>query len=221
MPAPVGDWADHPRRCHARSGRTHRRCGRWALVTSNYCQYHGGRRSHLPTLRKMPGFYSKYMGPKLAQRVREILSRPSSEQVSLYQELALARTNVAETLKLYEVLLDPEQSAKLTVDTRVAIMSAMREAMDQVREMVTACAKIEKDAQDKVSMPVVNLVVQQIIIAVNEVCGTENLAIAEALAKKIEDIRLPVQDRFAPTVCVDLVGPVSQATPVAAQAEAS
>ena len=204
MPAPVGKWADHPRQCHARSSMTGRRCRRWALVTSDYCQFHGGRRSVQRGYYQLSSVYSKYLGPKLSARVNDLLKRPHVEQVQLYEELAIARSTACEALKLAQPLFD-ERGDKLTSETRVLMMQTLNEAMDNVKELVLACSRIEKDSADKVSIKVLNLVVNQIVLAVHEVCGTEHESLAEAIAQAIDDkVRLPVLDSNATEIKVNV-----------------
>ena len=158
-------------------------------------------------LRKLPPFYSKYLGPKLSQRLAELLARPHDEQVALYEELAVARATACEALKLAQPLFDEEQSKKLNSETKSLMMQTLGQAMDGVKEMVLACSRVEKDADDKVSIKVINLVVNQIILAINDVCGTENVALAEAIAAAIDNrVRLPLNDKISPEVKVT-VGP--------------
>ena len=200
MPAPK---EGHPRQCRAKSQVTRRRCRRWALVGKLYCQFHGGRRgaTNRTGRFKLPSFYSKYLGPKLSERVAELLTRPHSEQVSLYEELAVARATACEALKLSQPLFDEEQSSQLKSETKALMMQTLAQAMSSVKDLVVAAAKIEKDSDTTVSIKVMNLVVQQIVIAINDVCGTDNLALAEAIAKAIDErVRLPLNERMNPTI---------------------
>jgi len=206
MPAPV---EGHIRQCQARSSVTMRRCRRWALKHSNFCQFHGGRRALAYRLKKgiynVPGYYSKYLGPKLSEQVKDALNRPHDEQVSLFEELAVSRGVATQALKLAQPLFDPQQATKLDLDTKVAILGALNQAMAAVKEMVLAAARIEKETKDKVSLKVINLIVTQIIMAVNEVCGAENLDIAEAIAMAIDNkVRLPLNNRLDPVIQLEL-----------------
>ncbi len=199
-------YPDHPRRCHA-IAKSRKRCGRWALVTSDYCEFHGGRRStHSKTgKRRLPSYYSKYLGPKLKDRIEELLNKPHDEQVALYEELALARATAAEALLLAAPLWDGTQSEKLNPDVRALMVQTLSQAMNNVKDLVLAASRIEKEAGDKVSIKVINLIVLQIISAINDVCGTENLDIAKAIEAAIEEkVRLPLNDRLNPKVNVQL-----------------
>lgn len=194
----------HERQCRARSRVTRERCKRWALVGSNYCQFHGGRRAQqLVGNRKLPGFYSKYLGPKLSERVKDLLDRPHDEQVALYEELAIARANACEALKLAQPLFN--DSKELNDETKSLIISTLNSAMAHVKDLVLAASKLEKEQSDKVSIKVINLIVYQIIAAINEVCGTEHQSIAEAIANAIDEkVRLPLNDRLTPNIRIEL-----------------
>lgn len=206
MPAPVGPYENHPRQCRATSHVTGKRCRRWALVGRKTCQFHGGRTGGIRTRRlKLPGFYSRYLGPKLSERVAELMGKSHDEQVSLYEELAVARATACEALALAQPLFEPEQSAKLNAETKALMVQTLNQAMSSVKELVLAASRIEKDADDKVSLKVVNLIVQQIVVTINETCGTDQAPLAEAIAKAIDDrIRVPLSDKINPIVRVNV-----------------
>jgi len=199
----------HLRQCRANSQVTRVRCRRWALRTSNYCQFHGGRRAQAiycrTGKRRLPVIYSKFLGPKLSERVRELLDKPHDEQISLYQELAIARANACEALKLASPLYDEELSEKLTPEIKSLMISTLSTAMTEVKDLVLAASRLEKEAGEKVSLKVVNLIVMQIVLAINDVCGTEYLGLAEAIALAIDErVRLPLNDKLNPIIKVNI-----------------
>lgn len=199
----------HANQCRAKSQVTRRRCRRWALRGSRYCQFHGGRRAvqiYCRTgERRLPNFYSKYLGPKLSERVRQLLDVPHDEQVSLYQELAVARASACEALQLAQPLFDEKLSKKLDLETKSLIISTLGAAMSNVKDLVLAASRLEKEAGDKVSMKVINLIVMQIVLAINDVCGTKHLELAEAIGKAIDDrVRLPLNDKLNPVIKVQI-----------------
>lgn len=205
----------HPNQCRTKSQVTRRRCRRWALRGSGFCQFHGGRRAaaiYCKTgQRRLPSFYSKYLGPKLSERVKELLDSPHEEQVSLYQELAVARASACEALKLAQPLFDEKQAEKLSPETKSLIVATLGQAMTNVKDIVLAASRLEKEAGDKVSMKVVNLIVMQIVLAINDVCGTENLEIAAAIGKAIDErVRLPLNDKLNPIIRVRIGDDVAE-----------
>ncbi len=200
---------DNPRRCKARSKVHKRRCMTWALKGSDFCRFHGGRMSLAYKFKKgiypVGGFYSKYLGPKLTELVRANLNEPHDEQVALYQELAILRSAACEAIKLAQPLFDDDMRKLLNVETQAMIFSTLQNAMSSVKDMVLAAARIEKDSKDKVSLKVINLIVAQIIEAVNQECGTENEALGEAIAKRINDkVRLPINDKINPVIEIEI-----------------
>lgn len=153
----------------------------------------------------MPGFYSKHLGPKLSERVKELLDQPHDEQVSLYQELAVTRATACEALKLCQPLWNEKLREKLAPETEALMIQTLGQAMSNVKDLVLAASRLEKDAGDKVSMKVMNLIVMQIVLAINDVCGTENLELAEAIGKAIDErVRLPLNDKLSPTIRVNI-----------------
>jgi len=198
-----------PRRCKGRSRVRKARCMTWALQGSDYCRFHGGRMSLAYKFKKgiypVQGFYSKYLGPKLTELVRANLNEPHDEQVCLYQELAITRSMACEAIKLAQPLFDDDQRKLLNTETKAMIFGTLQSAMGAVKELVLAAARIEKDSKDKVSLKVINLIVAQIIESINQECGTENQALAEAIAKKINDkVRVPINDKINPVIEIDM-----------------
>ena len=200
---------DDPRRCKGRSRVRKSRCLTWALQGSDYCRFHGGRESLAYKFKKgiypVSGFYSKYLGPKLTEMVRQNLNEPHDEQVQLYQELAITRSMACEAIKLAQPLFDDDMRKLLDAETQAMIFGTLQSSMSAVKELVLAAARIEKDSKDKVSLKVINLIVAQIIAAVNAECGTENADLAEAIAKKINDkVRLPMNDKLNPVIEIEM-----------------
>ena len=151
----------------------------------------------------MPSFYGKVLGPKLRDRVEELLSKPHNEQVQLYEELAISRATAAEALLLSSPLWDEEQAGRLTSETKALMIQTLGQAMDNVKNLVIAASRLEKEAEDKVSTKVLNLIVMQICVAVNEVCGTEHMSIAQAINDAIDEkVRLPLNNKIASTIQV-------------------
>jgi len=209
MPAPPDG---HPRQCRANSRVTRKRCKRWALTGTNFCQFHGGRRATQFVFvkargrYKLPSFYSKYLGPRLSELVQDSLNRPHDEQVALYEELAITRSLACEALKLAAPLFDDEASKKLTPETKALIMATLNNSMSQVKDLVLAAARVEKAQEDKVSLKVINLIIHQIMRAINDVCGAENLDLVEAIGRAIDErVRLPINDKLAPNVELNLI----------------
>ena len=182
MPAPP---EGHPRQCHARSQRTRRRCRRWALVGVDYCQFHGGRRAlyYKTGKKRLPTFYSKYLGPKLKKRVEELLKTPHDEQVSLYEELALARSMACEALALAAPVF--ENGNDLTPETRAKAVQVLGAALENVKDLVLAASRLEKDSADKVSLKVLHLVVPYTLILADPM-WKEREIIAKFLANRFE-----------------------------------
>jgi hypothetical protein len=147
-------------------------------------------------------FYSSVLGPKLSQRLLELVSRPHEEQVNLYEELALARSNAMEALQLAQPLYD-ERAKKLTEETKSMMVATVGQALAYVRDMVLAASRIEKDAENKVSIKVVNLIIMQVVEVIRAACGKENAAIADVIAKAItKKIYEPLNNKLNPTVKV-------------------
>lgn len=150
-----------------------------------YCPFHGGK-SPLATTKSMPGFYKRYLTKTLATKLDELTAGSHSEQVSIYEELALMRIMASDAVVLVGAALDNGEPG-----SRALAASVLREALDGVKEFVLAASRIEKDAEDKVSLQVMSLFVLQITRAIYRVLG-DDIATAKRIEKEIHDtVRLP------------------------------
>lgn len=187
--------ADSPFRCQGKSRRTGNRCRRWANKGRKWCQFHGGRALRGPRTcghkwesDRTKIVYDQWLGKTLKSKMAEFIAQPHDDAVSLYHELALARSVASSAIALYSAALDGEG---VKAETKTNAGSVMNSALDTVKELVLACSRIEKDADDKVSMKVFFLFMAQITQAINvATCGDEQIAMR--IADQIEkDVKLP------------------------------
>jgi hypothetical protein len=132
--------------------------------------------------------YSKYLSKTLAEKLEDFANLSHSEAVSLYEELAVARTAAVQSLQLAGPVLEGKVKDE---QTSALAMSCLRSSMDHVKELCLAISRIEKDAEDKLSLGAVHLFTTQIVRAIYRVCGED-----VELAKKIEaeirnNVRVP------------------------------
>jgi len=153
---PGGGAAPEQYRCRAKR-RCGLRCRGWAAKGRHYCRFHGGKNAAVRT-DKM-SFYGKRLGKTLQAAVDEMTSAPPSEQLSLYEELALARVTASEAVSLYDAAQKPGASD----DAKAQACAVVRDALCFVRDMALAACKAEESARDKVSIHTVRLVVAQVV----------------------------------------------------------
>ena len=157
--------------------------------------------------RKLSDFYSECLGPVLSDKVRELLDNPHDEQISLYNELQIARALYGESLKLVQPLFEPRNGQeRLTTEIKALILQTVEDASKEVKDLCLAQSKIEKESSDKVSMRVVEIIIFRIMAAINDICGVDNMAIGNEIKRAIDErIRLPLSNKFNPTIQVNLL----------------
>lgn len=138
----------------------------------------------------MGSFYSKQLGPTLAEKLQELTGKPHSEQLQLYEEIALARCAAAEALRTVAPVF--EGNPNVTDSMRSLACGIVQEAMSNVAQLVETASRIEKNAEDKISVNVLNLFVVQITYAIYKILGRENLHLAKRIDAAIQEtVRLP------------------------------
>ena len=191
----------HPRRCQARLKRRGGvQCGRWALKTSNHCQFHGGRtREARGVVRTdhLPSFYSKALGGALSDLVASCLGEAPHEQLQLFEELQLMRVLAADTVTLWT-------AAKGCTGENAPQMQAnasalMCDALNQVRGMGESAARVYATSKGVVNVHDLALVVKQVVRIAHEVLEDEP-ELAAAFEKQVrEEVR--VSDETRGTTC--------------------
>ena len=128
--------------------------------------------------------------------------------VSLFSNGTLALMTALQTLKLTgEVITTPYTFvattnallwnglkpvfADIDSETRMLAATVMNTCLDRVRELVLACSRIEKDADDKVSMKVVFLFMGQITAAIHKALAGDEVLALKIVEQIKEDVRLP------------------------------
>lgn len=194
----------HKRQCHAHP-KNHggRRCRKWALTGSDYCQWHGGWRRKYDPIERLPVFYSGRLRGKLKQVIENTVSTPAEEQLSLLEELALMREFTARTLLAYEKADDLPEGPKRTVALEAATIAAIS-GLESVRELCQAAARIDTLMSGHVSQHSLRVIVGQMVRIMYDICGEEYLHIAQEFEQRIDrDVKLPTRDSQGTTLTPD------------------
>jgi len=177
----------HPRQCQGTT-RKGIQCGRWAIVGSQYCQFHGGRQP-LIRRRMATNYYSRRAGKRLAEKFAE-LEANSEERMSLSSEIDTARILAERAVRTYEkVVID--DSLKNSPDAERLKANAaivLRDALNHVASMVQSMAKIEAMCGSKVSIQNIKWVCERITKCIDS--STDDQKLKTEIFKKIEGLRL-------------------------------
>lgn len=198
-PPPEG----HERQCHREIKFKGRRCRRWALKGSIFCQFHGGRRSKRVAFlfnnmngvgprNRMPGFYSKYLGKTLTKAFEEAMAQGPSEALAVYEELALIRSGSTQAVALYGMACDLSDDNPKKAEIVAAASLQMRDALQEVVKTCAVAAQIEAAQKDKISLGAIKHLVEQFIVVAYDVFGDEHLDLAKLFEFEVRNrIRLP------------------------------
>jgi len=156
------------------------RCRKYALRGSDYCQFHGGRRSSkkIVPLGDLPVFYGGVLNATLQQVVESELARSPHEQLNLFEELALVRIVARDAVKLYTVAAE-----RGTEETLAAAGIMMRDALNEVVRTCESASRVSANASDKVSVHNIAHVVRQLTRIAAEVMDEEQARKFNALVK--------------------------------------
>lgn len=191
---------DNPKRCKTFIRRLGRKCRRWSVKGQIYCRFHGGLRTAANTVRNhhIPMFYSKTLGKTLGNYIDEALGQSPSQQMSVLEELALIRHPAYQKVQLYDAVLrkleaetDPKKQEQLR-NAVEAVSAAMVVDLKEVVKVAETAARIDAMAKDKVSVHSLGHIVNQLTRLLYDVCGDDNLVIAQAFEERARtEIRLP------------------------------
>ncbi len=141
----------------------------------------------------MSQFYGQHVSKTLAEKIEEFCRAPQ-EMTSLADEVAIARMNCAESLKLAAPCFDPShpQAAKMNDTVKAQAIALLQESLNHVRFMVESMAKIENSARDKVSLSQMNYFVQAVMRIVKNRCEEAGQGdLAKLIGEQLSQIKLP------------------------------
>lgn len=132
--------------------------------------------------------YAHRLKQTLKEAVLSYLDRTPSEQLSLYEELAVLRTSAVRAMIDAQPALDGTATNKTTAKND---LKTMYEAFRQVQKMALAIAKIESLASDKFSVLDLDTALNQAVRVIRKACG-EDVALADRIEVEIQsNVRLP------------------------------
>ena len=108
----------------------------------------------------------------------------------MYEELALMRAAAGEAVKLASAALE---SPVADESMRAAAVGIILNAMNQVTLVIERLAKIEANAQDKLSLRSIDAFIVQMTAIMAEVLGEEHEEMAAVITDRIKsEIRVPL-----------------------------
>lgn len=182
----------HDRQCHTYIKKKRRRCQRWAITGSDHCQFHGGHRaqSAVSRTRLLPVFYKYNLCKTLEEAVQEATGVDPSEQLGLFEELALMRVAANEAVQLYGIAMmvqASDETPQAKVDQlRINAAELMKGALREVANMCEAAARVNGVSADKFSIHNLNYVVHQMVSIAYDVFGPEHEDLAQAFEERLQ-----------------------------------
>lgn len=207
------------RQCAFRDRSSGLQCEAQACVGRRYCKVHGNGKKSLtqrPDSRRFKAMrYSRFLGKRLADHVQSITS-PESEVTSLKDELAILRGLACDSLALYEAASSSDDPANV-----LRAGELVKDAMREVRDMVSALVRVEKDTKATLDAVTVNNLIHQtvrvfegVLDQFSDAITVDPKLIANEVARRIEkevvitntdlereefikvdDLRLPLEER--------------------------
>lgn len=211
---------DHPRRCQAIRRSTGKPfCRRWSVKGRKYCYKHNGRKKIGPALSQgsrqfVSRFYKDSLGPTLTSYLKQINKSSPKELVDLREEVSIARNAAGVYVEGYslvkewlhnneEIYKSTEGKTKEQIEEHQNVLQAVRkkhivladqviDAMERVGVMCEKAATIYSKYAETFDIEQLQLFVNQFVRTMYQVCGDENVKIAEKLEKEIHsNLRLP------------------------------
>lgn len=166
---------DAPYRCQAKR-KSGKPCMQYALKGSNYCQFHGGRRPAGTRINHLPRIYSRVLNKTLGDLFEEFLNQDPSEQITLFEELALMRATSLDAIRLWSKAHEHEVTEKnhdKIMELRLTAGNIMRDCLKDVQSMCESISNIDAKAKDKISAHQLLYVINQIIRMAHESFGND------------------------------------------------
>jgi len=150
----------------------------------------------------MSAFYSKHAASRLKDLLKQA-EESGNERMVLDEEIDLSRILALRSIQLFEAAcLDESNSQKTSTDIKAAAIAGARNAMSHVADLVMRAAKIRALDANSAIAPAVDLVVQQMVKAVEQEVATVDKDLADRLIARLNDIHLPTSEADSRVVVI-------------------
>lgn len=192
---------DHPRRCQHKAKGTGERCKKWALRDARFCRSHRGRYDQRLQREGESNvdprmFYKRHLRQTMRDALQEALDQDPSEQIQLYEELALCRMSAGQAVALWDAATaayeaaDEERKGKF-LDATLMAGDVMRSALREVRDTAEKISTMQVRTKGYISVHDLQHWVNSLVVCVYRACG-DNEDIAIAIEQNIRTlIKLP------------------------------
>lgn len=164
-------------------------CGLNAVANTNppRCFHHGARNQNLARRitngnSRMPRWYKKHVGPKLADVIDEHLQATVDEQTAVFEEIALMRESAGQFVAIFSKLVEVDAPA----EAKATAALAMNEALKDVVDVCTKATKAHEKIKSFSTLDIQNICAQLTSI-LWETCGTEHMDIAKRFVALMEE----------------------------------
>lgn len=186
----------HPRRCKQRSRMTGNQCRLWAERGQRFCRSHR-KATGINTVKGsyVSTIYRRHLRRTVQEALDAALQEDPSEQIKLYEELALMRMSAAQAVKLWDVATGAYETAEEgkrpeLLETSITAGSLMRSALSEVRDTCEKITTMQARSKGFISIHDLAHWMDQIVTAVYRACGDDDLA--QKIEQNIRDmVRLP------------------------------
>lgn len=193
----------HPeKRCQGESRRKRRegliwpetRCEKWGTKASGYryCRTHGGSKNRKRTYKKgMHGnVYSRFVGPTLRDKLKELRESSPAERNSLKDEVDLQRAYTMEALRISSMALAMDEVSDAAKFRAIGIAQS---ALDTVAKLVEKAAKVNALSDKSLDLEYIDFVTVQFSRIIERHLSPlpEGGKLIEAIVEEIKTIKLP------------------------------
>ncbi len=138
---------------------------------------------------KLPKFYSAVLTKTLKDRLTEVLSESTEDQVSVLEELGLMRESANVSVEMFAKAHSAWTGDKGNVKLKEAALFAgavMHDSLDKVVKCAKSASDIKNNTKTNFSVGDLYDVVGQLVRLMYDVCGIENKRIAEIFEQRVE-----------------------------------
>jgi len=196
----------HHRRCQSKCRGRDVQCSRWALRGQNFCPYHiRGRdkrvrgRGAQKLESKLGTLYRNKVGGKLRDLLDEISAKPREDRLSLLEEIDLCRMLAVRSLEAFD--LAHSENSQASAALKAATHSHLSRSIHQVKEVMSAYAKMEAIAPDRLTAQQIKSFADDVEKILLLKLGDDPRAIE--ILDEIQNIRLPDVSQPVVNIVID------------------
>lgn len=179
---------DEKDQCTGKSRITRERCLKRAMLGTDVCKTHGGKRK---LLYEGKSIYSRRAKGQLKELLTQLEEQDQDERIDLTAEVDVMRTVAIKAVSLFQIACFPRDDDKeLSEATKLAAFTMVQNTLKEVGALVEKCAKVAVLSEQILNPQQIQFIFNQLSEILRRNLEEDNLELFEKIISEMDEIKL-------------------------------